>query len=61
MKTVAEAVQDTETTVLVVPSAARDVHHSFVYPTPPFEASKTTTKIKMVSDPCVVDIEGTLI
>ena len=47
-----------ETTVLVLPSAGRDVHHSFIYPAPPFDESKTTNKIKMVSDPCVVDVEG---
>jgi len=58
MKSVAEAVADTETTVLVLPSAGRDVHHSFIYPAPPFEESKTTNKIRMVSDPCVVDVEG---
>jgi len=58
MKSVAEAVADSETTVLVLPSAGRDVHHSFIYPAPPFDESKTTNKIKMVSDPCVVDVEG---
>lgn len=58
MKMVAEGVQDSETTVLVLPSAGRDVHHTFIYPAPPFPESKTTNKIKMVSDPCVVDVEG---
>jgi len=59
MKSVAEAVQDLEgVQVLVVPSGARDVHHKFIYPTPAFEAAKTTDKIRMMTDPCVVDVEG---
>ena len=46
------------TQVLVVPSGSRDVHHTFVYPTPPFEEAQSCNRIHMMTDPCIVSIAG---
>ena len=46
------------TQILVVPSGSRDVHHTFVYPTPPFEEAQSCNRIHMMTDPCVVNIDG---
>ena len=57
MKKVAEVLQDIDTQVLIVPSS-RDVHHSFIYPTPAFPDAKSSNQIRMMTDPCTVSIEG---
>ena len=47
-----------QTQVLVVPSGSRDVHHTFIYPTPPFEEAQKCKRIRMMTDPCIVNVEG---
>ena len=47
-----------QTQVLVVPSGSRDVHHTFIYPTPPFEEAQRCKRIRMMTDPCIVNVEG---
>ena len=46
------------TQVIVVPSSSRDVHHTFIYPTPPFEEPQRNNQIHMVTDPCIVNVSG---
>ena len=46
------------TEVFMVPSGTRDVHHTFIYPTPPFEESQQCNKIHMMTDPCIVNVDG---
>ena len=46
------------THVLVIPSGSRDVHHTFIYPTPPFEEAQRCNRIHMMTDPCIVNVEG---
>ena len=46
------------TQVLMVPSGSRDVHHTFIYPTPPFEEPQQCGKIRMMTDPCIVHVDG---
>jgi DNA polymerase alpha subunit B len=51
--------------LIVVPSA-RDLHHSFVYPQPPYNVTLAGTEaltsyVHFVSDPCTLDIDGVVI
>ena len=51
-------INDNNTQVLVIPSGSRDVHHTFIYPTPPFEEPQRSNQIHMMTDPCVVNVSG---
>ena len=59
MKSISEALQQLPFThAIVVPSGSRDVHHTFIYPTPPFEEAKSCDRIHMMTDPCMVSVGG---
>lgn len=60
MKMVADGVADLDHTHVVVVPSTRDVHHRFVYPTPPFPESRSSQRLHMVSDPAMVSVEGVL-
>ncbi len=45
-------------TVVICQPSSRDVHHKFVYPTPAFDKSHDTDKIKMVPDPALISVDG---
>lgn len=49
-------VENTHVQVILVPSS-RDVHHHYIYPTPPF-APSTSDQIHMFPDPCLINVEG---
>ena len=61
MKRVVDVLEKlTNTQAIVVPSGSRDVHHTFIYPTPPFEEAMRCNRIHMMTDPCIVNVEGIL-
>lgn len=51
-----DAIEDTKVQVIMIPSS-RDVHHHYIYPTPPLTQS-SSDQIHMFSDPCMINIEG---
>lgn len=53
----ANALQGTRTQIVLVPSN-QDVHHDYVYPTPPFRLGRKYEKIVCAPDPCLLDISG---
>jgi DNA polymerase alpha subunit B len=51
-------------TQVVLVSSSRDAHHHCVYPTPPYVIpgiGRKFTNLKMVSDPCLISINGLVI
>lgn len=56
----ANALQKARTQVVLVPSN-QDVHHDYVYPTPPFKLGKKYENITCAPDPCLLEIGGYII
>lgn len=64
MEIVLSCARGSSTTQFVIVPSTRDIHHDYVYPTPPFACSTTYSKdenVHFVSDPCVLDIEGVVV
>lgn len=61
MSSIYEAAQDTPSTQFVLVSSSRDVHHNFIYPTPPYVSTPNKpANVHMVSDPVMLNIEGVI-
>ncbi|XP_054716547.1 DNA polymerase alpha subunit B-like [Uloborus diversus] len=62
-KLIAEIITQIEpisTKVILIPST-RDVHHDFIYPTPPYKVKNSSKRLYLASDPCILDIEGVIV